>query len=369
MVAASLRIAMMIELYHPSVGGQEVFFQELGETLVRRGHSVDVYCIGHEGGLVQTESLNGVTVHRNPNGGRYKQPRIAALRRNWFDIVKFSAGVRRIAAAHQHDFYLLNQWPLMHAVALPKDVRARSAIHWCEIRTDPVLHTCQTRLPRIVGSNFAVSEAVAEVITEQSGRPCGVLPSGIELSRYRKTPREERTGVLYLGRIAPHKNLPLLIDGFELAAAKGLAGDLMIAGGGPALDEVEAYAKRASLASRIRILGSVTEAQKIELLSQAAVFGMPSTREGFPRVITEAMASGLPVVTPDFPGNGSKEVVAQYNAGIVCGTTPEDFAEALLATEAQWDSYSQAGIAAAQTLDWSHIAETLEARIQEVLGK
>ncbi|WP_234817856.1 glycosyltransferase family 4 protein [Mycolicibacterium sphagni] len=369
MVASSLRIAMMIELYHPSVGGQEVFFQELGETLVQRGHSVDVYCIGHTGGLAGTETINGVTIHRNPNGGRYKQPLVKALRRNWTDIVKFSAGVRRIASAHQHDFYLLNQWPLMHALALPKDVRARSAIHWCEIRTDPILTACQTRLPRIVGSNFAVSEAVAVVITEQSGRPCGVLPSGITLSRYRNRPRDDRSGVLYLGRIAPHKNLPLLIDAFELAAAKGLTGDLMIAGDGPSRADVEAYAQRSPLASRVRVLGSVTEAQKLELLSQAAVFGMPSTREGFPRVITESMASGLPVVTPDFPGNGSKEVVAQYKAGIVCGTTPTDFAEALLATEADWNAFSQAGVAAAQTLDWSHIAETLEARIQEVLGK
>ncbi|WP_431237662.1 glycosyltransferase family 4 protein [Mycolicibacterium aichiense] len=369
MVASSLRIAMMLEVYYPNIGGQEVFFQELGETLVRRGHSVDVYCIANKPGLPQTEELNGITIHRNPNGGRYLQPPVPAMRRSWLDIVKFSAGVRRVASAHQHDFYLLNQWPLMHAVALPKNVRALSAIHWCEIRTDPVLTRCQKRLPRIVGSNFAVSAAVAAEITRQSGRPCGVLPSGIQLSRYRNTPRGKRAGVLSLGRIAAHKNLSLLIDAYEIAVAGGLDGDLLIAGDGPARPEVEAYVRRSPLASRIQVLGSVTEEQKLELLSQAAVFGMPSMREGFPRVITEAMASGLPVVTSDYAGNGSKEVVAQYKSGIVCGTTAADFAEALLATEADWDRYSQAGLAAAQTLDWSHIAETLEARIREVLAK
>ena len=112
-----------------------------------------------------------------------------------------------------------------------------------------------------------------------------------------------------------------------------------------------------------------SEAQKISLLSHAAVLGMPSRREGFPRVITEAMASGLPVVTAGFPGNGGQEVVAQYGVGPVCGTRPADFAEALLAADAQWEAFSQAGLAAAQTLDWSRIAATLEARAWEAGGK
>ena len=363
-----MQFAFLTELYAPSVGGQEVFFQELGEALVRRGHSVDVYCIGHVPGLADVEVLNGVTVHRAANSGRYKTPRIAALRRNWSDIAKYSAGVRRVAARGKHDFFLLNEWPLMHVLALPRRVRSRSALHWCEIRDDRLLRTLQARFPKMVGSNFGVGEAVAAAITAQSGCACDVLPSGIEASRYRGAPGDERSGVLYVGRLAPHKNLPLLVDAFALAVERGLPGELVIAGDGPSRVELEAYAKQSPVADRITVLGSVDEAHKLQLLATSSVLGMPSRREGFPRVIAEAMACGLPVVTADFPENGGKDVVKQYGAGVVCGTAPVDFADGLLAAQAGWDGYSQAGRAGAVDLDWSHIAEKLEKHAEQRHG-
>ncbi|MET0897039.1 MAG: glycosyltransferase family 4 protein [Mycobacterium sp.] len=364
-----MRLAFLTELYYPNLGGQEVFFQELAEAMVRRGHSVDVYCIGHDTGLKTDEMINGVRLQRNPLSTRYMTPRVAALRRNLSDVLKYSAWIRRNMVQQQYDFHLLNQWPLLHVNALPRNLRARTGIHWCEIRDDRILGQAQKRLPRIVGTNFAVSEAVAAAITEQSGRECSVLPSGIEVTRYRNAERSGRSGAVYVGRLAPHKNLPLLIDAFEIATARGFDGDLVIAGDGPARTEIQQYAARSSVAARVRVLGSVSEAQKIELLTQAAVLGMPSQREGFPRVIAEAMASGLPVVTAKFPENGAQDVVGQYGAGVVCGTEPGDFAEGLLAAQAQWSAFSEAGIKGAQSLDWSGIAQKLEARAQECRGK
>jgi glycosyltransferase involved in cell wall biosynthesis len=368
-VPAPLRLAFLTELYYPHVGGQEVFFQELAEAMVRRGHSVDVYCITHNASLAASETVNGVHVHRSQGSGVYPRPVIPALRRNWSDIVRYSAGVRRLGSEQEYDFYLLNQWPLLHIPALPKRARARSGIHWCEVRTTGPLRILQARLPRMVATNFAVGEAVAAAIGHESGRDFTVLPSGIELDRYRSAERSARSGVLYVGRLAPHKNMPLLIDAFDLAVAGGLAGDLVIAGDGPSRADVADYAGRSPNAARIKVLGSIDEDQKIELLSRAAVLGMSSTREGFPRVIAEAMASGLPVVTASFEENGGKDVVAQYGAGIVCGTEPTEFAEALLAAEVEWDGFSQAGRVGAQSLDWSGIAGTFEARVRQIVPK
>lgn len=364
-----MRFAFLTELYHPNVGGQEVFFQELAEAMVRRGHSVDVYCIGHDKSLDREVTINGVRVRRNPLSNRYIDPPIPALRRNWPDVAKFSAWARRHLVKEHYDFHLLNEWPLLHVPALPRNIRARTGLHWCEIRDDQIVSRAQRWLPRMVKSNFAISESVATAITEQSGRDCSVLPSGIVFSRYRTLDRSERTGALYVGRLAPHKNLPLLIDAYELAIARGFIGDLVIAGDGPARSDVETYAERSPVAARIQVLGSVSEEQKIDLLSRAAILGMPSRREGFPRVIAEAMASGLPVVTAEYAENGAKDIVAQYGAGVVCGTEPGDFAEAMLTTQARWDVFSQAGLTGAQSLDWTGIAHALETRAQEISGR
>jgi glycosyltransferase involved in cell wall biosynthesis len=364
-----LRLAFLTELYFPNIGGQEVFFQELAEALVKRGHSVDVYCIRHDAALPATETLNGVQVHRLSGSDRYTRPLVPQLRRDWFAVLRYCAAVRRHLSRQTYDFYLLNQWPLLHVAALPGQIRARSGIHWCEIRQGWLMRTVQQRLPRMVGSNFAISQPVGTAITEQSQQPCSILPSGVDRSRYRVGERQERSGVLYVGRLAAHKNLPLLIDAFQLAAAAGFSGDLVIAGDGPDRAEIEAYAQRSPVAARIHLLGSVSEERKINLLSEAALLGMPSRREGFPRVIAEAMASGLPTVTASFAANGSKEVVTQFGAGIVCDTDPTAFAEALLAAEAGWDEFSRAGLAGAQSLDWSGIADTLEDRADKLAPK
>lgn len=359
----SLRLAFLTELYYPHVGGQEVFFQELAEAMVQRGHHVDVYCIGHDPALAAEEFVNGVAVHRHPTDTGYITPRIPALRRNWGTITKYSVRVRRLLSKNDHDFFLMSQWPLMHVGALPKRVRARSALHWCEIREDLLLRTLQALFPKRVSMNFAISESVAAGIRRQSHRECGVLPSGIVAARYRARPRSERSGALYLGRLMPHKNLEMLVDAFALAAKKGFEGDLVIAGAGPSKDDIDNHVRSSLIAARVQVLGRVTEAEKIDLLSRAAVLAMPSRREGFPRVIAEAMASGLPTVTAAFAENGGSEVVNEFGAGVVCGTRPEDFADGLLAVEAGWAGFSKAALEGARSLDWEQIATTLEDHI------
>jgi hypothetical protein len=47
---------------------------------------------------------------------------------------------------------------------------------------------------------------------------------------------------------------------------------------------------------------------------------------------------------------------------------PAECAAGLLAAESEWDRYSQAGLTAADSLDWSRIAHTLETRVRAVAG-
>ncbi|MFI7354160.1 glycosyltransferase family 4 protein [Streptomyces avidinii] len=99
-----------------------------------------------------------------------------------------------------------------------------------------------------------------------------------------------RTLVLFAGRLVPKKGYGLLLD----AHAGDGAYELVFAGDGDA----------AALAGRsgVHHLGPLPAEDLADAYRACDVFALPSTAEGFPLTVQEAMASGLPVVTTDDPG-------------------------------------------------------------------
>ncbi|MGK9165870.1 glycosyltransferase family 4 protein [Inquilinus limosus] len=364
-----MNIAIFTELYPPSIGGQEIRFAELAQVFRERGHSVSVYCIAHKRDLLNRETLNGIEVHRFPVDEHYQRPQSRLVPRNPITILKYATWVRGVLKSRSFDLSLFNQWPLAHIAFAPRSARQRAILDWCEVRDARFYRLMQWMLPRLSGQNMGVGPAVCDRIGAASGRPVFYLPSGIRRSAYRSLPAAERRGILYLGRITAHKNLTFLIDAFARLKAAGhnrqgaLGGDeLVIAGDGPELPALRAHAADSPAAGQIRILGPVTEQQKIELLGTARLLAITSRREGFPRIVAEAMASGLPTVTARFPENGTADVIEHYGCGVVTAPEVDAFADGLIAVTDDWEDLSRRGLARAEELDWQALAEQIESR-------
>ena len=355
-----MRVGIFVELFAPSIGGQELFFEGLARQLVKNGHSVDLHCIGHAANLPAFENSGGIAVYRHPSDPFYKAPRFRLMKRAWPTIFKYALHVHRVAQQKNYDVLVLNQWPLLHAVTLSKAQRRKTVVHWCEIRNGLFFKVIQSLLPRIVARNVAVSDAVGRSIQRASSGVVHTLPSGIDTEVYRSLPGGERSGICYLGRMADHKNIPLLIEAFELLKSGGYAGALTLAGDGPALGEITERARISPYASDIFLPGLITDSDKFLLLSRSEALVISSMREGFPRVVAEAMASGLPIVTSDFPENGTKEVVIAYDSGVVTLPTAGDLAIGITSALENWDRYSEAGRIGAKSLSWDLIAKTFE---------
>jgi glycosyltransferase involved in cell wall biosynthesis len=71
------------------------------------------------------------------------------------------------------------------------------------------------------------------------------------------------------------------------------------------------------------------------------------------------MASGLPVVTVDYPENGAGEIVRQYGIGTVTNPNPANIAAGVMAVVAEWERYSKACILASRSLDWEVLVDKL----------
>ncbi len=350
-----MNIAVFTELYPPHIGGQEIRYAELGEALRAQGHEVDVYCIRHSADVPEQENHGGIRVFRYPLSPNYQKPLIKAFRRRIGTMFRYARWCRSVLRSSNYDLHIFNQWPLTHVMLAPRRARDRAVLDWCEIRRRFPFGFLQRWMPKLVRHKMAVSDAVAEHIAHASRRETDFVPSGIVLSRYRSKPRHARTNVVYFGRVTEHKNVELLISAFERLASRGFGGRLVIAGAGPGLDRVQLRAASSPLSERIDVIGFISDEEKVELLASSLLLVVPSRREGFPRVVAEAMASGLPVVTVDYPENGTTAVVNRYAIGTVTAPSPDELASGCRSTIQRWDEFSTNGLSASQELDWSRL--------------
>jgi glycosyltransferase involved in cell wall biosynthesis len=359
-----LRVALVTELYEPSVGGQQTRFRALAHGLRDLGVSVSVITTMHERGLAHDEVLDGVRVMRGPLMPGYMHPRFAATVRSPIGMVRYGWRCRRLLRSQEFDAAYFNQWPYLHILLAGRRIRSRAGIDWCEAR-DSAIHSLPLRLlPRLVSFNLAVNQWTAGVIEERSHVPVGYLPSGVLVDRFR-SPATERAGLLFLGRLVPNKNLPLLLSGFAKYRSRGGRERLVIAGTGP--DEGALRASLANLepsvAAAVEVLGEVSDEQKRQLLSTSRLLVIPSLREGFPNVVVEALASGTPTVTVSSPENGTAHVVRLYGIGVVEAPDSAGVADGIARALEEWPTLHDACTSAAPQFDWSVLSLQLRERL------
>jgi len=134
----------------------------------------------------------------------------------------------------------------------------------------------------------------------------GIVTSLVEPDEIRDVPDGPwpalpwRLRLAWAGRLAPGKGLEVLLEALALLVADEKAGDrveLVLLGDGPARAELEARATQRGIGDRIHWLGYVADRPiYLEALASCDLFVFPSPAEGFPKVVLDAMAVGLPVI-------------------------------------------------------------------------
>ena len=135
--------------------------------------------------------------------------------------------------------------------------------------------------------------------------------------------------MLYVGRFAPEKNLPRLLDAFSRAGRDpGFDGwSLVLVGGGPL--EAELRRQAAPLGARVCFIPFQQAEQLPAYYGLAEALILPSLVEPWGLVVNEGMAAGLPVVVSGQCGCAFELVFPGMNGAIVNEKDPEDLARAL----------------------------------------
>lgn len=122
--------------------------------------------------------------------------------------------------------------------------------------------------------------------------------------------------VLYVGRLASQKNLGMLLDTVKLLRAKGGAlFELTIVGEGGGEQPLRAAIERGGLEPIVKLRGPLPRDQIAQVYAAADIFVLTSDYEGYPRVLMEAAAAGLPIVTTAV--SGANEAVIDGRTGYI----------------------------------------------------
>ncbi len=110
-------------------------------------------------------------------------------------------------------------------------------------------------------------------------------------------PRKSAAGTRYLaiGRLAPQKNMSMLVEAFA-RVAKG-DDTLTIVGEGSERGAIERLANLRGVGDRLSMPGHVQDATP--WFGKSDVFALSSNYEGVPAVLIEALAAGIPIVSTD----------------------------------------------------------------------
>lgn len=150
-------------------------------------------------------------------------------------------------------------------------------------------------------SHFCRSQAMA-FSNPKHWSKLHIIHCGVEPARYDAGEDPVETNLLFVGRLAPVKGLPILLRALEPLKAEFPKIHLTVIGDGPGRKALEKQTKKAGLAENVSFAGYKSQSEVAEALAASDLFVLPSFAEGVPVVLMEAMAARRPVVTTHIAG-------------------------------------------------------------------
>jgi teichuronic acid biosynthesis glycosyltransferase TuaC len=201
-----------------------------------------------------------------------------------------------------------------------------------------------------------------------------VIGNGVDAARFRPGDRADsrrRLGLPPEGKIVLSVGHLVELKGFDLAmrAVAAQAGrdlTLVLVGDGPERERLRGLAAALSLADRVVFAGAVGNADLPPWYAAADLFFLGSSREGWPNVVCEAQAAGLPVVGTPLPV--LRHLVPDARYGRLAGSrTPEALADALReALSAPFDREEIARLG--QSRSWEKVAAEVQSVFSSLPG-
>jgi glycosyltransferase involved in cell wall biosynthesis len=367
-----MRIAMIgLRGIPATYGGVERAVEELSARLVERGHEVTVYARSaysntdvHEHRGVRVVHLPQVNTKHLEAASHSAVAMAHALATRQFDVIHLHAtGPGALS-------------PLARLAGTPTVVTVQG-LDWRREKWGPAARTvlqlaaaCSARFP---DRTIVVSRELKRYFAEHHGADAVYIPNGVNEEPEEGTPPQPDLVpdrfVLFLGRLVPEKHVHTLIRAYGR-----VEGDVPLVIAGPDSHSPDYLAGLRTLAARdprVRLLGPQYDSDKAWLMRNALAFVQPSSIEGLPIALLEALAAGRYPIVSSIPENLEPVTVGDETLGRTVSVGDEaELGEAIASAIAAPD---RAAVGhrlrdhVREAYDWSTIAEATEATYHDVL--
>jgi glycosyltransferase involved in cell wall biosynthesis len=301
-----VRVGVVVNAYHPDVGGVETHVRRLAAGLVAAGDEVEVLT---QHAIAAQERLDGVLVRRFP---------LTVPAADY----RFSLGLWQWLRAHAGRYDLLHAHSYHALAALPAALTNRTPLVFTphyhgtgHSRLRSVLHPIYRPVGRRIVNRssrvICVTRAERDLVVRHFPRAAErivVIPNGTDPAPG-AGPVRPAAGhrILCVGRLERYKRVDRI-----LRALTHLDDDheLDIVGTGPARPELENLTRRLGLADRVTFHGRLTDDAFAAATAGASAAVSASAHEAFGMAVADAIAAGIPTVASFIPAHRELAVLA-----------------------------------------------------------
>jgi glycosyltransferase involved in cell wall biosynthesis len=317
-------IVVASSYFYPKIGGLENYAYLLAKELHSSGKfRVSILTSNYSSRGYLKETIDGMTVHRLPIMFVLSN---TPLNPFWYWMVRkiFAQDPPSLVHVHSPVPYL----PDIAAWAA-KDVPVVLTYHSGSMQkgsflVDLIIGAYESVFLKMLFARaeavVTISQAFAKKTFPQFVDKMLFIPTGVDLSRFRKTPLPEAETVTYVGRIehsSSWKGIEQLLVAMSEVVRERPYARLELVGGGDALEHYKKRAKELGIVGSAEFPGALTGQALVNAYARASVVVLASTSdsEAFSVALVEAMASGRPIIGTSI--GGTPQVIEDGKNGLL----------------------------------------------------
>lgn len=316
------------DLKNPAAGGAEVFTWQILQGLVSRGHSVTLFTSRYDLSTPSFEKIEGVEIYRA--GGRFGVYPWAIYYYFKYFRGKFDVVVDQINTAPFFTPFYVKEKRVAFIPQLARTVwfyETRFPFSLIGYILEPVFLQAYrwTKIVTISQSSFndlrRWGQKHVEII------PIAISPAAVESLA-------EKTGVFgiaFLGRLVPGKRALDALEAFALVKKSVAGASMIIMGRGTANYQslLENKVRELGIKESVEFRRNATDEERNEVLKNSHLILVPSIKEGWGLIVTEANSQGTPAVV--YNVDGLRDSVVDGVTGLICSeNTPVELARLVL---------------------------------------